>query len=174
MERRDFRFNYRIKRYSHWVVCGAENMTKGKPWDIEEIRQLRKLVDDGKSVEEISRIMVKTLDSIKQKMFDLKLKEKRVHGGTAVFSSSLELPKDLPSVEDSLRTLSAALKALETPGLDQAEVLRLRGIISGVKIYKEIFADFLNYCELEGRLSELEGKYAELTKSKERKTDASA
>ncbi len=46
-------------------------MTKGKPWDIEEIRQLRGLVDEGKSVEEISRIMVKTFDSIKQKMFDL-------------------------------------------------------------------------------------------------------
>jgi hypothetical protein len=44
-------------------------------------------------------------------------------------------------------------------------VLRLWGIISGVKIYKEIFADYLNYCELEKRLAELEGKYAELTKS---------
>jgi hypothetical protein len=149
-------------------------MTKGKPWEINEIRQLRELVEEGKSVGDISRIMVKTLDSIKQKMFDLKLKEKRVSGGTAVFSSSLELPKDLPSVEDSLRTLSAALKALETPGLDQSEVLRLRGIISGVKVYKEIFADFLNYCELEGRLAELEGKYAELIKSKKPKTDAPA
>jgi hypothetical protein len=149
-------------------------MTKGKPWEINETRQLRELVEEGKSVGDISRIMVKTLDSIKQKMFDLKLKEKRVSGGTAVFSSSLELPKDLPSVEDSLRTLSAALKALETPGLDQSEVLRLRGIISGVKVYKEIFADFLNYCELEGRLAELEGKYAELIKSKKPKTDAPA
>jgi hypothetical protein len=149
-------------------------MTKGKPWEIDEIRQLRELVEEGLSVEEISRIMVKTLDSIKQKMFDLKLKEKRAGGGTAVFSSSLELPTDLPSVEDSLRTLSAALKALETPGLDQSEVLRLRGVISGVKIYKEIFADFLNYCELEGRLADLEGKYAQLNKSKKSQTDASA
>jgi len=33
-------------------------MTKGKPWDIEEIRQLRSLVDEGKSVMDISRIMV--------------------------------------------------------------------------------------------------------------------
>lgn len=68
-------------------------MTKGKPWDIEEIRQLRGLVDEGKSVEDISRIMVKALDSIKQKMFDLKLKEK-TGGGTIVSSSSLELPKN--------------------------------------------------------------------------------
>jgi hypothetical protein len=64
-------------------------------------------------------------------MFDLKLKEKRVDGGATVFSSSLKLPAELPSVEESLKKLSAALKALETPGLDQSEVLRLRGIIAG-------------------------------------------
>jgi hypothetical protein len=141
---------------------------KGRPWDINEERQLRQLVEEGKSVEEISRIMVKTEDSIKQKMFDLKLKEKRVGGGKAVFSSSnLKLPEELPSVEEALKTLSAALKALETPGLDQAEVLRLRSIISGVKVYKEIFADYLDYRGLEERLVDLEGKYASLTKTKE-------
>jgi hypothetical protein len=88
-------------------------LVKGRPWEINEIRQLRQLVDEGKSVEEISRLMVKTLDSIKQKMFDLKLKEKRVDGGTSVFSSSLKLPEELPSVEESLKKLSAALSALE-------------------------------------------------------------
>ena len=40
-------------------------MTKGKPWDIEEIRQLWGLVDEGMSVMAISRIMVKAFDSIK-------------------------------------------------------------------------------------------------------------
>lgn len=43
-----------------------------------------------------SRIMVKTLDSIKQKMFDLKLKEKRVGGATTPFSS-LDYPKTCPA-----------------------------------------------------------------------------
>jgi hypothetical protein len=139
-------------------------LVKGRPWEINEIRQLRQLVDEGKSVEEISRLMVKTLDSIKQKMFDLKLKEKRAVGGTSVFSSSLKLPEELPSVEESLKKLSAALTALETPGLDQSEVLRLRGIIAGVKIYKEIFADYLDYRGLEERLVELEEKYESLVK----------
>ena len=49
-------------------------MVKGKPWDIEEIRQLRKLVDEGKGFEELSKIMVKSDDSIRQKVFDLELK----------------------------------------------------------------------------------------------------
>jgi hypothetical protein len=45
---------------------------------------------------EISKIMVKIIDSIKQKMFNLKLKGKRV-GGNTVFSSSLKLSKELPA-----------------------------------------------------------------------------
>jgi hypothetical protein len=73
-----------------------------------------------------------------------------------------------------MKTLAAALKGLEEPGLDQTEVLRLRSLISGVKIYKEIFADYFNYCELEDRLVELERKYAESTRNKKSKTDAPA
>ena len=82
----------------------------------------------------------------------------------SVFSSSLKLPEELPSIETALKKLSAALSALETSGLDQSEVLRLRGIIAGVKIYKEIFADYLDYRGLEERLVELEGKYESLVK----------
>jgi hypothetical protein len=49
-------------------------LVKGKPWDINELRQLRKLVDEGKGFEELSKIMVKSDDSIRQKVFDLGLK----------------------------------------------------------------------------------------------------
>ena len=72
--------------------------------------------------------------------------------------------KKLPSVEKTLQKLNDALVSLETPGLDQAETLRLRSIIQGVKMYIEKFAEYLNYRELETRLIELEGKYAALTK----------
>ena len=51
-------------------------MVKGKPWDIDEIRQLRKLVDEGKGFAELSKIMLKSDDSIRQKVFDLGLKVK--------------------------------------------------------------------------------------------------
>jgi hypothetical protein len=150
-------------------------MTKGKPWDIEEERQLRELFGEGKNVDQIAKVMVKTRDAVLNKIYDLGLKreeEDKAHGRR--LSSSFQLPKELPSVEEALKTLTAALKALEQPGLDQAEVLRLRSIISGVKIYKEIFADYFNYCELEERLVELEKKYAESTRSKKPKTDAPA
>jgi hypothetical protein len=35
-------------------------------------------------------------------------------------TTSLELPEGLPSVKDTLKTLAAALNALETPGLIRA------------------------------------------------------
>jgi hypothetical protein len=81
-------------------------MTKST-WDLKKNHQLLPLVVEGKSVEEISKIMVKTFDSIKQKMFDLKisLKEKTlVPAKKTVFSSSkLNLPADLPNVEETLQ-----------------------------------------------------------------------
>ena len=142
---------------------------KGKPWDINEERQLRQLVEEGKDVDEICRVMVKTRDAVLSKMYGLGLKQQKEEDNGRVqrrLSSSFQLPEELPSVEESLKKLSAALKALETPGLDQAETLRLRSIISGVKVYKEIFADYLNYRELEDRLVELERKYGDLFRKK--------
>ena len=156
-------------------------MTKGKPWDINEERQLRQLVEEGKSIDEICKLMVKTRDAVLSKAYNLDLKiqqkekeEDKRPRTPRLLSSSFQLPAELPSVEEALKTLTAALKALEQPGLDQAEVLRLRSIISGVKIYKEIFADYFNYCELEERLMELEGQYAELAKTKKPQTNAPA
>jgi hypothetical protein len=73
----------------------------------------------------------------------------------------------LPSVEEALKVLVVAVGKLGVSGLSQAEVSRLRSVISGVKVYKELLADFLKYRELEQRLIELEGKYAGLVKKAE-------
>ena len=56
---------------------------------------------------------------------------------TSTTTSKLEFPEDLPSVEETLLVLAAALKTLEKSGLDKSEVLRLRGIIAGAKVYQE-------------------------------------
>jgi hypothetical protein len=77
----------------------------------------------------------------------------------------LELPDELPSVEETLKTLAAALKGLEKPGLKKDEILRLRGIISGAKIYKELIADYINYRALEAELLEWRNKYETLAKN---------
>ena len=43
---------------------------------------------------------------------------------------------ELPSVEEALKILVAAMKALETPDLSKTEVLRLRSIIQAAGVYQ--------------------------------------
>jgi len=86
------------------------------------------------------------------------------HACQAVGCGGFKLSADggLPSVETALKVLVAAVDQLDVPGLRYDETHRLRTIINGVKTYKELFADFLNYKELENRMVELEAKYSEL------------
>ncbi len=101
-----------------------------------------------------------TRNAVYQKMIDLGLKEEEatIHSTSSSIKAKLILPKELPSVEEKLKSLSAALAALETPGLDRDEMMRLRIIILGVKVYKELFVDYVKYCELEAEVSELRRK----------------
>ena len=95
-----------------------------------------------------------------QKMIDLGLKEEEaiMHDTSSSIKAKLTLPKEPPSVEEKLKTLNAALEALETPGLDRTEIMRLRIIILGVKVYKELFVDYVKYRELEAEVFELRRK----------------
>ncbi len=73
------------------------------------------------------------------------------------------MPEELPSVEETLIKLSVALAVLEKPGLEKS-IMRLRNMVLGVKVYKELLADYVNYRGLEAELLELKKKYAELSK----------
>lgn len=131
---------------------------KGKPWTVEEEKQLRQLAEEKKSVSAIAQVLGKTVDSVDRKMRRLGVESKQVGDGEV---KTLAPPpthlksRELPSVEEVLGLLNAALKSLETPGLDPAETLRLRCIIQAVKTYKELFADYLGYRKLEVRVEEL-------------------
>jgi hypothetical protein len=67
----------------------------------------------------------------------------------------LKATRSLPIVEEKLRVLDAALVALERPGLHATEISRLHNIIQGVKVYQQLFADFVNYRTLESEVLEL-------------------
>ncbi len=142
-------------------------MVKGKPWTVDEEKQLRDLLAAGKSVRSIAKNLGKTRDSVRIKIARLELEEVvRAKTERTTTTSSLQLPSELPNIELELKKLSAALAALETPGLEQAETLRLRTIIQGVKTYKELLVDYLDFSGLEKRLFELEARYVELAKTK--------
>ena len=76
----------------------------------------------------------------------------------------LVLPDELPSVEEKLKTLVAALQQLESGKLNKIDVLRLRTIIQGVKVYQELIAQYVDYRGLEAELLEWREKYADLAK----------
>ena len=166
---------------------------RGKPWSIEEERQLREFINKGVSVDEIAHIMSKTHLSIRGKMNNLGLtvvvaaaKQRNVAttttttsmsqsvddvptvgsacsidpGNIDLFAAQLKSDKPLPSVKEKLRVLDAALVALEQPGLRATEVSRLHNIIQGVKVYQQLFADFVNYRALESEVLELRQQLA--------------
>jgi len=53
----------------------------------------------------------------------------------------LVLPADLDSVEQILLVLFGAVSSLRKGGLEKVEIMRLRSIIAGCKVYKEMLAD---------------------------------
>ena len=75
------------------------------------------------------------------------------------------MPQELFSVEEVLKELHAAVLGLKAPGLDKTEVIRLRGIIAGCKVYKEMLTDYMDYRGLEAELMEWRKKYAVLSKN---------
>jgi hypothetical protein len=143
-------------------------MTKGKAWTIQEEKQLKQMLNANKSVREIANELRKTPDCIHMKMSRLGLKEVVVENTqTPSTTNKLILPAELPSIEEQLKVLSAALKALTEPGLNQYETLRLRAIIQGVKAYKELFEEYIDYRGIESEVAELT---KELAKERMEKT----
>ena len=143
-------------------------MVKGKPWPLDDEMRLKGWFTSGATN---LRVIAFSLDgkytenAIYQKLLDLGLlKEEEDRKKHSSSSSKLELPSELPSIEMTLKTLTAALAALDTPGLDKCDVLRLRGIIAGAKVYNELLAVYADYRGLEAELMELREKYAEFSK----------
>jgi hypothetical protein len=145
---------------------------------VDEERKLRQLIEERRSLDEISSVMGRTRVSVKSKMFNLGLKlacaTTGVGGTVAVaavapttssmlptsYSVALKLPEQLPSIEEELKILTAAVEGLRQPGLSRTEQSRLHYIIMGVKVYQELFAAYVNYKGLEDEVLELRRQLA--------------
>ncbi len=144
-------------------------MTKGKPWPAEDEKKLKDWFGSGVTNFAVLSFSLEgryTQEAIRQKLikFGLLKEQQQSENSECCCSTKLDLPDELPSIEETLKTLAGALEALETPGLDRAEVLRLRGIIAGAKVYQERFAEYVRYRKIELELLEARKKYAELRK----------
>jgi hypothetical protein len=141
---------------------------KGKPWTKEQEQTLIQLVGHGKTVHVITKVLGKTENAVYMKLQRLGLQvEEESEKNQPSSSSELKLPRELPTIENVMKRLSAALSALEQSGIDKKEIIRLRCFIQGVKIYKELFADYVHYREIEVELVELRRCYDEIIKKAE-------
>lgn len=140
-------------------------MPKGKPWTKEEVEKLRSLVEDRQPWDVIAAELHRSEGAIRQKCRRLGL-EVVVNrpGKTVTTTSELVIPKELPSVQEALKILAAALKTAAEPGLDNTEIQRLQVVATLARTYENLLANFMRYREIEKRLVELEAKYARLVK----------
>ena len=129
-------------------------MPKGKPWTKEQERKLKELITEGKSLKEMAVALEKSKGAVKKKMDRLGLEvvvhDKKFSGTTTTFD--LPIPDDLPSIEMQLRVLAGAIEKLQKDDLDKIEVMRLGRLIAGVGKYKELFADYVGYREIEQKV----------------------
>ncbi|MCW4016335.1 MAG: hypothetical protein NWF06_08195 [Candidatus Bathyarchaeota archaeon] len=139
-------------------------MPKGKPWPKADVKKLTNLVEAKQFLDVIDKEFPQYSEgAIKKKCKRIGLEVVvRVSGISKTTTSELEIPKELPSVEETLKILAGALKMASKPGLDKIEVHRLQVVATLAKTYKELLADYVNYREIEKKLLELDAKYAKL------------
>jgi hypothetical protein len=135
-------------------------MTRGKRWTIQEETELKTLIQTNTPLLDIAVQLQKTPGAviIKAQRLGLKLPTKDY------MPASVSMPKELPSVEETLKMLAGALKTAITPGLGKVEVSRLQAVATISKAYKEILADYVNYRQIEAKLKEMEKDDAKLRK----------
>jgi len=93
-------------------------MAKGKPWTVEDERKLQQLLTENKSIRSISKILGKTREAVRMKIARLGVVVDRGEKCTrsTTTTAKMSLPDELPSIEEELKVLVAALKGLETEG----------------------------------------------------------
>ena len=150
---------------------------KGKPWSVEEEQKLTDLVKRGFRIPEISSILGKSYAAVQNKMRRLGLVEGEIVNFNLSPSSiqnklSQRPDGELRSAEETLQLLNSALDVLRNSGLDKTEILRLRTVIQGARVYLDLLAEFINYEVIERKLVELEANYAKLLRKKAKNVEA--
>jgi len=139
-------------------------VTRGKAWTVDEELKLKALLEAGLPVPIIATRLSKTEVAVVLKVSRLGLKDDKK--GEKMLSSSssgeLELPVELPTVEEAGKILGGALLAMMRPGVSKEDLRRWKAVADVAWKYKEFMADFLDYRALEERYVELRKKYEDL------------
>jgi len=133
-------------------------------WKKADLEELRRLVKEKQSWQVIAADLKRSVDAVrmKAKRLGLSVVVDRGRGST----TTNDLPEELPSVEEVLKVLARVLKAFDEPGLEMSEVQRLQAMVSTIRTYEGMLANYMHYREIEKRLVGLEAKYARLVREK--------
>jgi hypothetical protein len=75
-------------------------------------------------------------------------------------AADLKKKRPLPSIEEKMREMDDASRALKQPGLSATEVARLGKFIEAAKVYNLFFEKYMHYRDLENELVELRRRLA--------------
>ena len=95
----------------------SEEAVKGKPWSVDEEKQLRSLVDAKLPLVVVAAKLQKPEERYVRRLGVFRLGVVEQQRSTCSTTTCLVLPEELPSVEEALKMLAAALKAACTSGL---------------------------------------------------------
>jgi hypothetical protein len=143
-------------------------MPKGKSWSKAEVEKLRSLVKDKQSWEVMAAELHRSEGAIRQKCrrLGLEVVVNRPGKTFTTTTSELVIPKELPTIQEALKILAAAMKALAEPGLDDVEVRRLQALVTAVRTYETSFANYVRYLEIEKMLVEMKAEFVRNGKKK--------
>lgn len=142
----------------------------GKVWTAQEEVELKALVEADLHVDEIAVKLQKTPKAVitKSKRLGLQLQ------ADGYVSTSLPLPRELPSVEEVLKILAGAMKASVKPGLNRLDVQRLQAVANISKTYKEILVDYMGYREIERKMEEMDKRLQQTLEEQERRKNSTS
>jgi hypothetical protein len=133
-------------------------VTNRRRWDVQEIAELKTLIEANVNVDEIASKLHKTPRAVIVKCQRIGL-QLQVNG---YIDTAISIPRELPSIEEALKMLAGALKASVKPGLNRLEVQRLEAVANISKMYKELLADYVHYRDVERKLKDMEEENAQL------------
>ena len=142
----------------------------GKPWSRDDEETLIQMIQSGENTQAIAERLGKTDHAIYEKARRLGVSVSVTKGASTLTSTEISLPQELPTAEEALKMIAAALKAATRPGLDKVEVLRLQTLATIARTYDNLLANYIRYRQIETKVIELEQKYAHLTTQESKNT----
>jgi len=133
-------------------------------WKKDDVEKLQRLVNEKQSWQVIATELKRSVDAVKMKAKRLGLNVVVEEGRGSTTTN--DLPDELPSVEEILKVLARVLRAFDEPGLETSEIQRLQAMVSTIRTYEGMLANYMRYREIEKRLVGLEAKYARLVREK--------